>query len=124
MHAHKPPINLRSTEALLEIVGAEEDWNPDAVEEAKAELRRRNIPNDRLMHAKYLRRKSDDIEALKRAQASYSVLDFLLKPAKTIVEILFTWELKKDGYLRKARQQRWLRLILIILILFFVLHQL
>lgn len=108
----------------MEIVGAEEDWNPDVVEEAKAELRHRIIPNDSLMHAKYLKRKSDDIEALKRAQASYSVLDFLLKPAKTIVEILFTWELKKDGYLRKARQQRWLRLILIILILFFVLHQL
>ncbi len=124
MHAHKPEINLRSTEALLEIVGAEEDWNPDVVKEAKAELQRRNVPNDRLMHAKYLKRKSDDIEAMKRAQASYSLLDFLFRPAKNILEVLFAWELKKDGYLRKARQQRWLRLILVILILFFVLHQL
>ncbi len=45
---------------------------------------------------------------LKRAKESFSVLDFLLKPTKTVIEILFSWELKKEGYTKKATQQKWI----------------
>lgn len=108
MSNFRPSIYKRSTEELLEIISSEDKWNPNAVNEAKEELRKRNVSDKTIKNAKYLAEKSDRIEMLKRAKESFSVLDFLLKPTKTVIEILFSWELKKEGYTKKATQQKWI----------------
>lgn len=108
MSNFRPSIYKRSTEELLEIMSSEDKWNPNAVNEAKEDLRKRNISDKAITNAKYLAKKSYRIEMLKRAKESFSVLDFLLKPTKTVIEILFSWELKKEGYTKKANQQKWI----------------
>ena len=118
----KPPIKIRTTKQLLEIVGAVEKWNKDAVEEARNELKLRNITNDQIEHAKYLSKKAESYEDLKRAKESYSIVDFLFEPFKTIFEVLFSWELRKDGFLKKAEQQKRLRIMFGLLILIVVIY--
>ena len=93
---------------MLEIISSEEKWNPKAVSQAKEELRKRNVSDKAITNAKYLTEKSERIEMLKRSKESFSILDFLLKPIKTIIEILFSWELKKEGFTKKATQQKWI----------------
>ncbi len=114
------PINTRTTEDLLMIAGAPDKWQPEAVEQAKAELQLRNVPEGKIAHSKYLLEKLDKFEDLKRATEAYTVADFLFRPYGTLFEVLISWELEKDGYLRKARQQRIIRPILILLILILV----
>ena len=54
-----------------------------------------------------------------KANESYHVCDFILNPLPTLVEIIFSWELKKDGFPRKARQQKYFRIVIGIIILSF-----
>ncbi len=122
MSNFRPAICKRSTEELLGIISSKEEWNPEAVEQAKQELIKRNVSDKDITHAKYIAKKSERIEIQKRAKESFSIIDFLLRPIKTVIEILFSWELKKEGYTKKATQQKWiivgiLILIMIILIL-------
>ncbi|TCC86452.1 hypothetical protein EZ428_23585 [Pedobacter frigiditerrae] len=118
----KPPIATRTTKELLKIVGAIEKWNGDAVEQARKELKLRNVPQDQIRHAEYLSKKADKYEDLKRAKESYAVGDFIFEPAGTLFEVLFSWELKKDGYLKKAEQQKRLRLVFGLLILTLIIY--
>jgi hypothetical protein len=118
----KPPIATRTTEELLQIVGAPDKWNVEAVDKAMAELKLRNIPHDKIRHAEYLSKKADKIENLKRANESFSILDFIFEPVKTLFEVIISWELEKDGYLKKAKQQKRLRLIFGFLILGIILY--
>ncbi|RXF67761.1 hypothetical protein [Arcticibacter tournemirensis] len=120
MNKFRPPINTRSTDELLMIAGAPDKWQPQAVELAKAELQLRNIPESEIARVKYLLERVDQLEDLKRAKEAYTVSDFFFKPYMTLFEILVSWELEKDGYFRKARQQRVIRPILILLILMLV----
>jgi hypothetical protein len=122
MSNFRPDIYKRSTEELLEIISSKDEWNPEAVKQAKEELRKREVSDNEITHAKYIAKKTERIEMQKRAKESFSIIDFLLRPIKTAVEILFSWELKKEGYTKKATQQKWiivgiLILLLIILIL-------
>jgi len=108
---------------LLKIVGAVEQWNIEAVEQARAELKLRNVPQSQILHAEYLSKKADKYEELKRAKESYSIGDFIFEPFTTIFEILVSWELKKDGFLKKAEQQKRLRIIfgaLILIVMFYI----
>jgi len=116
----KPPIPTRSTKELLKIVGAAEKWNDEAVAQARVELKLRNVPQSQILHAEYLSKKADKYEELKRAKESYSISDFFFEPFATIFEVLVSWELKKDGFLKKAEQQKRLRIIFGILILIVV----
>jgi len=113
----KPPIATRTTKELLKIVGAVEKWNSEAVEQARIELKLRNVSQDQIRHAEYLSKKADKFEDLKKAKESYSVGDFIFEPFQTIFEVLVSWELKKDGFLKKAEQQKRLRIIFGLLIL-------
>ena len=122
MSNFRPDIYKRSTEELLEIISSKVEWNPEAVKQAKEELRKREVSDKEISHAKYIAKKTERIEMQKRAKESFSIIDFLLRPIKTVIEILFSWELKKEGYTKKATQQKWiivgiLILIMIILIL-------
>ncbi|MET1260580.1 hypothetical protein ABV409_14635 [Flagellimonas sp. DF-77] len=116
----RPPIKTRTTDELLQIVGAADKWNPKAVRLARAELEAREVPDKKIKTAAYLSKKRDRIEKQQLAKESYHVCDFILNPIPTLFEILFSWELKKDGYHRKARQQYYFRIGIGILILILV----
>ena len=118
----KPPIATRTTKELLKIVGAVEKWNGEAVEQARNELKLRNVSQDHIRHAEYLSKKADKYEDLKKAKESYSVCDFVFEPIGTTFEVLFSWELKKDGFLRKAEQQKRIRLVLGLLIMALIIY--
>jgi hypothetical protein len=114
----KPPIKTRTTVELLEIVGSPKKWNPEALKLAKTELSNRNIGTKEIDNAIQSAIENEDAEKLKKANKSYQISDFILKPKRTILELLFTWELKKDGYILKAQQQKTFRITLAIVILF------
>lgn len=113
-----PPIKTRTTTDLLLIVGASKKWNPRAIKLANDELYLRKVDTHLIEQAKYNEEKGVKLEALKKATKSYTIWDFVLEPADTLFEIIFTWELKKDGYLLKAEQQKTFRITLLILIIF------
>ena len=118
----KPPIATRTTKELLKIVGAVDNWNSEAVEQARLELQLRNVPQEQIRHAEYLSKKADKYEDLKKAKESYNMCDFIFEPVGTIFEVLFSWELKKDGFLKKAEQQKRLRLVFGLLILTLIIY--
>ena len=117
-----PPIKERTTDELLKIVGAPEKWNPKAVQLATNELANRKVKQKKFEVAKYLSKKRYKIEKRIKANESYHVCDFITDPFWTFFEIIFSWELKKDGFLRKAEQQKYFRITLGIIILSFVLY--
>lgn len=117
MDSFIPPIKDRSTDELLEILGAPERWNPEAVRQASNELVNRKVPSRKIETAKYLAKKRDRLEEQKKANKGYNLGDFIFSPFLTLFEILFAWELKKDGYLRKARQQKRFRITLLLFLL-------
>jgi len=108
-----PPIKSRTTTELLEIVGAPRKWNEDAVQLAQLELAARKVPARKIKTATYLDQKRDRIAKVRRANEGFNVLDFILRPRRTLFIIIFSWELKKDGFHRKARQQKVIRLVII-----------
>jgi len=114
----KPPIKTRTTEELLEIAGSPKKWNPEVIKLAKTELSNRNIDTKEIENAILLAIENEDAEKLKKATKSYQISDFILRPKRTILELLFTWELKKDGYTLKAKQQKTFRIALMLIILF------
>jgi len=114
----RPPIKSRTTEELLEVVGFPKKWNPEAIKLAKSELSNRNIDTKKIKKAILLAFEIEIAEKLKKATKSYQISDFILRPKRTILELLFTWELKKDGYILKAQQQKTFRIALVVIILF------
>ncbi|WP_299710434.1 hypothetical protein [uncultured Tenacibaculum sp.] len=117
-----PPIQSRTTKELLEIVGAPKKWNPKAVSLANTELLKRGVKEDKIKTAKYLNEKRERIIRTTKAKEGYSILHFIFLPIQTLVELLFSWELKKDGFDRKAKQQKYFRLSLLALIVVFFLY--
>jgi len=114
----KPPIKTRTTEELLSIVGSPKKWNKDVLHLAKNELSNRNVDISEIENAIKLANEKEEQQRLNKANKSYQISDFILKPRSTLFELLFTWELKKDGYLLKAKQQKTFRITLFIVILF------
>lgn len=117
---YQPPFNKRSTEELLEIIGNEEEWENDAVELAYTELKERNVTSDEFIKAKEDFKNIQLQEKIKKANESYSVIEFILEPA-TIFALIIQWELKKDGYLRKARQLNRIRFVVVFIAFWIIL---
>lgn len=117
-----PPIKKRTTEELLTILGAPEKWNPNAVRLATNELTNRKVEPKKIETAKYLSKKRDKIDERIKANESYHVCDFIIQPFWTLFEIVFSWELKKDGFARKARQQKYFRIALGIIIMICIVY--
>lgn len=111
-----PPIASRSTEELLRIVGASEAWNEVAVDIARQELAARNVETNRINTARYLSKKRERIAIQRKANEGYHFCDFIFDPFLTFLEITFSWELRKDGFTRKADQQKYFRIILLAII--------
>ncbi|MHC0443787.1 hypothetical protein ACWA1F_00165 [Flavobacterium sp. 3-218] len=114
----KPPIKTRTTKELLAITGAPKRWNERAYKLAIDELHLRKINFKLIDQAKHVEKKRESFEALKKAKESYHITDFIFNLRETLFEIIFTWELKKDGYLLKAEQQKKFRLVLFFIIAF------
>jgi hypothetical protein len=79
-----PPIKSRTTEKLLEIVGAPKKWNPDAVRLAHYELADRNVPSKKVERAKYLSEKKELLKKELMANEGYTVFDFIFSTKKDI----------------------------------------
>jgi len=114
-----PPIKERSTNDLLEIVGTPKDWNPEIVRLAENQLKNRKIDNEKIKTAKYISQKRDKVKKTKKTNESL-LWDFISEPFGTIIVILFSWELKKDGFDRKAKEQKIIRLTILIIIILII----
>ncbi len=123
MKEFRPAIKSRKTDELLEIVSCGENWEPDAVNQAKTELALRNIPLERIEHSKYMAKRVERSEEIRRAKVGYTFRDFLGSGSGLVIfEVLFSWELRREGYLRKAKQQKYLRLIFILIIVLMIIY--
>ncbi|CAL2106382.1 conserved hypothetical protein [Tenacibaculum sp. 190524A02b] len=118
----KPPIQSRTTKELLEIVGAPKKWNPRTVSLANNELVNRGIEQKKIETAKYLNKKKERLKKNAKANEGYHILDFVFNPLPILVELLFSWELKKDGFDRKAKQQKYFWLSLLFLVFLFFIY--
>jgi len=114
----KPPIKTRTTEDLLLIVGAPKKWNPRAIKLANDELYSRKVDLKTIEQAKYIETKKEKLEILKKATESYSILDFIFSPKSFLFQLIFFWELKKDGYTLKAKQLKNIRITIVGIIIF------
>jgi predicted DNA-binding protein (MmcQ/YjbR family) len=113
----KQSIKEMATDELLNIVGSPEKWQPIAIQFANNELIFRNIEQKKIETAKYLSKKKERIKKQTKANQGYHLCDFISQPFWTLVEITFSWELEKDGFPKKARQQKKFRIALGIIIL-------
>ena len=95
-----PPIKERNTDDLLKIVGTPKDWRPEIVNLAETELKNRKIDKEKIKTAKHLSQKREKLKKSKKANESL-FWDFISEPFGTLIVILFSWELKKDGFDRK-----------------------
>jgi hypothetical protein len=121
----KQSIKEMTTDELLNIVGSPEKWQPIAVQFANNELIIRNIEPKKIETAKYLSKKKEKIKKQTKANQGYHLCDFISQPFWTLVEITFSWELEKDGFPKKARQQKKFRIALgIIFLIIFILTNL
>lgn len=114
------PIKDRTIKQLLQIVSSPADWNEIALIQAEEELKLRNIPEREINQSKFYTQKEIQIGNFKLANESYSIIDLIFSPLTTLFEIIVSWELRKDGYLRKADQQQLLRPIFILVIIMMV----
>lgn len=119
MPTFNPPIEDRTTKQLLLIVGSPNEWDESAIEQAQLELTLRKVDESEIKQAKHQSKQKVRLEDLKRAKESYSFFDFIFEPS-TFIEVIVSWELRKDGYLRKADQQQWLRPIFILVIIMII----
>ena len=92
---------------------------------AHAELINRDISLKKIKHAPYVGARKKELEDLTKARPSYNIADFIplmgIFRVGELFEILFSWELKKDGYYRKAKQQKYFRITLGLLIVIIIL---
>lgn len=121
----KPPIRSRSDKEIARIVALPHKWNEKAVRIAQEEIVIRNIEVKQIRQARYLEDKKERIEASKLANEKFSF--FTLDFEKAFIDwdevflFLFSWDLEKDGYTKKAEFQRYYRPIVLILLVIIVL---
>ena len=107
----EPPIAERKTDELIQIANFPDDWSPLAVEQAKKELLVRNVPveyeNEKVATLKRYNKKKNTIAAKRRANEGFEWHEFIFNFSDVIVVMLFDWDMKKDGYLRKHQQRKY-----------------
>ena len=116
----KPPIKERSTNQLLDIVCEPKKWNERAVMLAQNELVNRNVGRETIQQKTkqkiYIANKEIKVENLRKAKEKYDLLDFIFSLDDVLIEVLFTWDLKKQGYTKKAKQQKTILCVFAIVI--------
>ena len=112
-------VSGKTDDELLEIVGSPEEWQPIAVRYATDELNLRNVDQKKIQTAKYLSKKRKRLKRQIKANQGYHICDFIFHPIPNLIEITLSWELKKDGFEKKARQQKIFRIGLGVVVLIF-----
>ena len=116
----KPPIKERTTDQLLDIACEPKRWNERAVLLAQNELANRNVSKETIQQKTkqkiYLINKELKVENLRKAKEKYDWLDFIFSFDDVLIEVLFTWDLKKQGYTKKAEQQKTILYVLAIIV--------
>lgn len=119
-----PPIHERDTDELIIMAhGTTSDWQQYAIDQAKEELRRRNVSMEyqlRVMQEinAFVAKEMAELLEWKRT-ASYNTFDKIRMVIFLYKTILTDWTLKKDGYETMHKQR--LRLIWIGCMLYFLL---
>ena len=120
----KPPIKERSTNQLLDIVCEPKKWNERAVMLAQNELANRNVGRETIQQKTkqkiYIANKEIKVENLRKAKEKYDLLDFIFSLDDVLIEVLFTWDLKKQGYTKKAKQQKTILCVFAIVVLILI----
>lgn len=103
-----PPISSRTTQELLEIIEAPEEWQPDVVVLAQNELKQRGVSRDtQELRRKNLSKFRSKIESIK-SRASYTKAEKLLIVLFGPILVLIFFDLflfySGEGYKRKNRQ--------------------
>lgn len=116
----KPPIKERSTNQLLDIVCEPKRWNEKAVFLAQIELANRNVTKETIQQKTkqkiYLNNKILKIEKVRKAKEKYDLFDFIFLIDEVLIEVLFTWDFKKQGYTKKAEQQKTILCVFAIIV--------
>lgn len=116
----KPPIKERSTNQLLDIVCEPKRWNEKAVFLAQIELANRNVTKKTIQQKTkqkiYLNNKILKIEKVRKAKEKYDLFDFIFLIDEVLIEVLFTWDFKKQGYTKKAEQQKTILCVFTIIV--------
>ncbi|MBB6611334.1 hypothetical protein H7F15_09820 [Pontibacter sp. Tf4] len=107
-----PPIAARKTDELVRIANYPDKWNPVAVEQAKQELLKRNVPTDYQQRKvrnwnRFYKRKEQAI-SFRKAKESYSWVEVIFNLPAFLISVLFDWNLKKDGYTYKHKQRKYI----------------
>ncbi|PVY37385.1 hypothetical protein C8E01_12177 [Pontibacter virosus] len=88
-----------------------DDWNPLAVEQAKNELAIRNVSpeyqNKKVSVWKRYKEKKKIVTNKRKATERYYWDDFIFRLDEVIIEMLFDWDMKKDGYIKKHQQRKY-----------------
>jgi hypothetical protein len=121
----QPPIKSRRTEDLLKIVGAPNKWNPRAVKLALNELNIRKVNPAEIEEAKRLESNLDKTEEEIKADLPFNFFEietpgFGLVNQKEVLIFLFSWNLREDGFIRKADFQRKYRPIIITILVILI----
>lgn len=116
-----PPIKSRTTRELIEIAACPEKWNEVAFQLAQEELELREVNSNEIKRKRRNIKQSERNESNKIANEPF--IFFTLDPFEGFINwgevttFLFSWELEKEGFIRKAEFQRTYRPFLIILLL-------
>lgn len=107
---YNPPIESRTTEALIDIVVREDEWQPQAVEVAKQELLSRGVSSQTIVAAKERQiNKERQIERIERAKrtASYTVVEQILMILFFPISLIIFQDIpffNNEGYKKKNTQ--------------------
>lgn len=106
----KPPIKSRTTKELIEIAACPEKWNEVAFLLAQKELELREVNPNEIKRKRRQIKQSERNEKYKTANERFYF--FTYDPFEGFINwtevalFLFSWELEKDGFTKKAAFQK------------------
>jgi hypothetical protein len=104
-----PPIHTRTTNELIAIANYTEDWNEEAIEQAKAELVKRGITKEeqekKVNEWNEIAEKEWIQELERRKVESYDWLSLIFMTIYWPRTMLYDWSLRKEGYVKKHKQR-------------------
>lgn len=122
MSNYNPPIKNRDTEELIIIANStKDDWQIEAINEAKNELRLRNIniENQKEFIDELANLSKQELRG--RAKEDYSIFEKFILVIFWYKEVFRGWSLKKEGYVLKSKKRlKLISLGIILTIILFV----
>ncbi|MCX2738851.1 hypothetical protein [Pontibacter anaerobius] len=104
-----PPIIERGKDELIEIANFPDKWQPETVEQAKAELVRRGVSSQEQEKKieKWIRDSKAELkcEMKKRALVKYQPIELFFMFIRLPATLLWGWNLKREGYIKLHKQR-------------------